>query len=130
MDRSSWRLVTIEKMAKRQVEKGARGPWTALDITYKGIKMSGAMGNWNRDWKVGDTVTVEVYKKGDFWNYKEPFVSSFELFNEIGDVKKMLETMGGQASASFKHEGEEKLSLDETIPPPTDDDAPPEDIPF
>lgn len=47
-------------------------PFTSVGIKVDGKWMSGFGGKWNQYWKQGDTVEVEVVKKGEYLNFECP----------------------------------------------------------
>lgn len=73
------KLDNIERIDR--VRASDNKPFTSVNITVNGKRMSGIEDELNSHWVIGDTVNIETYQKGNFTNFTALPVDLKEQFN-------------------------------------------------
>lgn len=126
--------VKIKRISSRDVQTkyGTRRNLSLLVTTSKGqeIWVYGFMTDENKKWKEGDSVELDVEKKGNYWNFKNPTKESVgsNLSGELAAIREELQAIRRLLEVGVPPSGNESNN-----PSPHDDSyfhESEEDLPF
>ena len=102
-------------------------PYTRIAIQTKeyGSKwVSGFLGNWCSDWKVGMEVEADVYEKGEYLNFKRPDPIK-KLEERVLALEERIETLEMGANLIGKAEFKKEADINEEL-----QGIEPDEVPF
>ena len=115
--------LTIEKIDRTKsvtfTDKKTGQPKTLqkVGVFHQGDWYSCFQGEWNKEWKEGDTIEVEVERNGNYLNIQAPRKPS-PMFEFLKEMKVQLDRI------------EAKIGGYDDAPPPEVTGGPVDDIPF
>ena len=92
----------------------------AIQVPEYGAKwISGFLGNWNSDWKIGDKIDIDIEQSGEYLNFKKP--------DPVKALEARVQLLEDRFDAHISKDTEEEFEEKEPEEP---DEVRSEDIPF